>query len=66
MTVSSSYPKIFGVGIRARMLSSSCGVTRLMPFLRQESSTALTNAGIFSIQAAATSSRAIVDGDSGP
>ena len=42
-----------------------------MPFLRQDSSTALTtmprtNAGIFFMRAAAASSHAIVVGDSGP
>jgi hypothetical protein len=47
--------------------SSSSAVTQLMPFLRQESSTALTtiprtNAGILFIRAAAASSHAIVAG----
>ena len=66
-----TYPKIFGVGIRARIRSSSSTVTRLMPFLRQDSSTALTtiprtNAGIFFMRAVAASSHAIVVGDSRP
>ena len=44
--------------MRARIRSSSSTETRLMPFLRQESSTALTtiprtNAGIFFMRAAA-------------
>ena len=30
-----TYPKSFGVGIRARICSSSSAVTRLMPLLRQ-------------------------------
>ena len=30
-----TYPKIFGVGIRARIRSSSSTVTRSRPFLRQ-------------------------------
>src|SRR5687768_9435397 len=64
-------PKIFGVGIRARSFSSSSAVTRSMPFLRQESSTALTtiprtNAGIFFIRSVAAASHAMVVGDSGP
>jgi hypothetical protein len=33
-----AYPNIFGVGIRARIFSNSSAVTRLMPFLRQDSS----------------------------
>ena len=37
---SAIYPKTFGVGIRARIRSSSSTVTRLMPFRRHESSTA--------------------------
>ena len=55
-----TYPKIFGVGIRARIFSNSSAVTRLMPFLRHESSTAFTTiprtkAGIFFMRAAAAS-----------
>ena len=58
-------PKIFGVGIRARIRSSSSTVTRSRPFLRQDSSTApmtmpRTNAGIRFIRSAAASSHAIV------
>ena len=65
------YPKNFGVGIRARIRSSSSGVTRLMPFLRQVSSTALTtiprtNAGILFMRSEAVSSHAIVAGESIP
>ena len=64
-------PEDFGVGIRARIRSSSSTVTRSRPFLRQDSSTALTtiprtNAGIFFIRSAAASSQAIVAGDSAP
>src|SRR5690349_9548293 len=64
-------PKIFGVGILALIRSSSSIVTRSRPFLRQVSSTARitiprTKAGIFFIRAAASSSQAIVAGDSGP
>ena len=71
MTVLCGYPKSFGVGIRARIRSSSSTVTRARPFLRQESSTALmtiprTNAGIFFMRAAAASSQAMVVGDSAP
>src|SRR3954451_5417466 len=62
-----TYPKSFGVGIRARIRSSSSPVTRLMPLLRQDSSTALTtmprtNAGIFFMRASAAPSHAIVAG----
>jgi hypothetical protein len=66
-----AYPKNFGVGIRARIRSSSSTVTRSSPLLRQDSSTALTtiprtNAGIFFMRAAASSSQPMVAGDSGP
>ena len=71
MTVSCGYRKSFGVGIRARIPSSSSTVTRATRFLRQESSTALmtmprTNAGIFFIRSAAASSHAMVVGASAP
>ena len=64
LSVAGTYPKNFGVGIRARIRSSSSTVTRSRPFLRQESSTALTtiprtNAGIFFMRAAASSSQSI-------
>jgi hypothetical protein len=57
--------------MRARIRSSSSSVTRVMPCLRQESSTALvtiprTNAGIFFIRSAAASSHAIVVAESPP
>ena len=65
------HPKIFCVGIRARIRSSSSTVMWSRPLFRQDSSTALTtmprtNAGIFFMRAAASSSQAIVVGDSGP
>ena len=65
------YPKIFGVGIRERIRSSSSTVTRSRPPFLQDSSTALTtmprtNAGIFFMRSAAASSHAIVVGDSAP
>ena len=40
--LSGTYWKNFGVGIRARIRSSSSTVTRSRPLLRQDSSTALT------------------------
>ena len=57
--------------MRARIFSNSSAVTRPMPFLRHESSTAfttipLTNTGTFFMRAAAASSHAMVVGDSGP
>src|SRR5688500_7002287 len=66
-----AYLKSFGVGIRARIRSSSSTVTRSSPSLRQDSSTALmtiprTNAGTFFMRVAAASSQAIVGGDSPP
>src|SRR5688500_11497848 len=65
MTERRSYANIFGVGILARIRSSSSTVTRSTPFLRQDSSTARTtiprtNAGILFIRSVAASSQEIV------
>src|SRR5438105_4134177 len=70
-TLQDAEPKIFGVGIRARIRSSSSTVTRSRPLLRQDSSTAFTtmprtNTGIFFMRAAAASSHAIVTEDARP